>query len=86
MAVKNRGWKGKIEMRKVMAQSQKGSFTVEAALLCPFLCLMICGMLLFTLRLYNTVDAYAEKLTKRQGWSLTSPNIIRLEAVTEDLF
>lgn len=73
-------------MQKAMVKKRKGSFTVEAALLCPFLCLMICGMLLFTLRLYDTVDEYAEKLTKRKEWSLPAPDMIRLEAVTEDLF
>lgn len=65
---------------------QKGSLTVEAALLCPFVCLILCIMLVFTLRLYRTVDAYAEELTKRQDWFLPSPDIIRIEAVTEDIF
>lgn len=64
----------------------KGSMTVEAALLCPFLCLVLCSMLMFTLRLYNTVDAYTEQITKRWDWSLTAPDSIRLEAVTEDFF
>lgn len=86
MELKKRAWMELSKVRKIMVKSQKGSFTVEAALLCPFLCLMICSMLLFTLRLYYTVDEYAEQLTKRQEWSLTAPELIRLEAVMEDLF
>lgn len=64
----------------------KASFTVEAALLCPFLCLVICGMLWFTMQLYGTVNSYAEELSERQEQSLSSPEIIRLEAVSEELF
>lgn len=64
----------------------KASFTVEAALLCPFLCLMLCGMLLFTLRFYRTIDTYAEELVQRQEKEVSSPGLIRLEAVAEDLF
>ena len=64
----------------------KAEFTVEAALLCPFLCLMICAMIVLTLELYYTVDTYAEELRKRQERALSSANLIRLEAVAEDLF
>lgn len=64
----------------------KASVTVEAALLCPFLCLVICGMLWFTMQLYGTVNSYAEELSERQEQSLSSPEIIRLEAVSEELF
>lgn len=64
----------------------KASFTVEAALLCPFLCMMLCGMILFTLRLYGTVDDYAAELAEQQERELTSSELIRLEAVAEDLF
>lgn len=63
----------------------KAGFTVEAALVCPFLCLILCGMIQFTLELYQTVDSYAEKLMQRQEEGLTSGDLIRLEAVMEDL-
>lgn len=63
----------------------KASLTVEAALLCPFLCLMLCGMLVFTLQLYNTVDAYAQTLLERQVQRWPAPELIRLEAVIKDL-
>lgn len=64
----------------------KASFTVEAALLCPFLCLILCGMLMFTVQLYGTVDRCAEELSERQEQKLSSPELIRLEAVAEELF
>ncbi len=64
----------------------KGSFTVEAALLSPFICLVICGMLLVTLNLYETVGTYAEIIKKPQEKALSSADFIRLEAVIEDSF
>lgn len=86
MKFEKRAWMERFKVRKIGVKSPKGSFTVEAALLCPFLCLMLCSMLLFTLRLYYIVDEYAEQRTKRQEWSLIAPELIRLEAVMEDLF
>lgn len=62
----------------------KASFTVEAALLCPVLCLVLCGMILFTLQLYGTVDSFVRELTERQAFF--SSDLIRLEAVAEDTF
>ncbi len=64
----------------------KGSFTVEAALICPFLCVIICAMLLVTLKLYQNVGAYAEELEERQEKVLSPAELIRLEAVIEDTF
>jgi hypothetical protein len=58
---------------------------VEAALLCPLLCLILCGMILFTLQLYSTVDAYANTLLERQVQRWPASELIRLEAVTENL-
>lgn len=54
--------------------------------MCPFLCLILCGMILFTLRLYRTVDFYAEELKNRKEQGLYSAGLIRLEAVAEELF
>lgn len=65
---------------------RKASVTVEAALLCPFLCLILYGMIVFTLRLYGTVNQYAEELIGRQIQKISSPELLRLEAVAEDLF
>lgn len=64
----------------------KAGFTVEAALICPFLCLILCAMILLTLELYQTVDIYAEKLKQREEQTLSSADLIRLEAVAEELF
>jgi len=64
----------------------KAGFTVEAALLCPFLCLMICSVLTFTLKLYQTVEDYAEEQMIRQKQGISSEMLIRMEAMTEELF
>ena len=64
---------------------RKGSITVEAALLCPFLCLILCAMISFTLNLYGEAELFAEELRTEQEKELTSPELIRLEAVVEDL-
>jgi len=65
---------------------RKASITVEAALLCPFLCLILCGMLVFTLQLYQKVDDYTRDLINRNRQEISSAELIRLEAVTEDMF
>ena len=65
---------------------RKASVTVEAALLCPFLCLVLCGMLWFTLKLYGQVDTYAKQIMAGQEQEPLSPELIRLEAVAEDLY
>ena len=61
----------------------KAGYTVEAALLCPLLCLMICGMIGMTLELYKDVVDSAEKL---KGWTAqgNSVELIRVEAVAEE--
>lgn len=64
----------------------KAGLTVEAALVCPFLCLILCGMIQFTLRLYQRTDTYAASLIQPQKQGLTSDRLIRLEAVAEDIF
>ena len=70
----------------VKKKNVKASFTLEAALICPFLCLILCGMLQFTLQLYKNVDLFAETLLQKQERELSSPHLIRLEAVVEDIF
>lgn len=64
----------------------KASLTVEAALLCPFLCLILCGMIVFTLNLYDVVSTYSDSLMERRIQQLPATDLIRLEAVTEDVF
>lgn len=65
---------------------KKASITVEAALLCPFLCVILCGMIMFTMQLYERVDVYANELVNRDRQEWSSSTLIRLEAVTEDLY
>lgn len=65
---------------------KKASMTVEAALLCPFLCLILCGMITFTLQLYQKVDGYAKELINTKKQEVDSSVLIRLEAVTENMF
>lgn len=67
-------------------KSVKASFTLEAALICPFLCLILCGMLQFTLQLYQKVELFAETLLQKQEQEISSSHLIRLEAVIEDIF
>ena len=69
-----------------MKMKAKAVFTVEAALICPFLCLILCGMIQFTLHLYGMVDSYATSLMQEQVKGLSSNQLIRLEAISEDIF
>lgn len=64
----------------------KAGFTVEAAMICTFLCLILCAMIQLTLELYQTVDVYAEELKEREERTLSSADLIRLEAVAEEIF
>lgn len=59
---------------------------MEAALVCPFLCLILCGMLQFTLQLYQRVDLFASRLVQEQEGRLSSGQLIRLEAIAEEIF
>jgi len=65
---------------------EKASITVEAALVCPVLCLVLCAMIGFTLELYEKTETYGQKLITKQEKELTSLELIRLEAVTEELY
>ena len=70
----------------VKKQEVKASFTVEAALIGPFLCLILCGMLQFTLQLYQRIDLFAEILVQKQEQEFSSSRLIRLEAMIEEIF
>lgn len=64
----------------------KAGFTVEAALVCPFLCLILCGMIQFTMQLYQRVETYAATLVQPREQELSSNQLIRLEAIAEEIF
>ena len=70
----------------VKKRKRKASFTVEAALICPFLCFILCGMLQFTLQLYQKIDLFTETLLQKQEREISSPDLIRLEAAIEEIF
>ena len=70
----------------VKKKNVKASFTLEAALICPFLCLILCGMLQFTLQLYQRIDLFTEIVLQKQEQEISSSHLIRLEAVVEDIF
>lgn len=73
-------------MVKKLTEKTKGSFTVEAAMICPLICLIICGMLVMTLKLYQNVNLFSKELKQRQEQSLSSADLIRMEAAAEELF
>jgi hypothetical protein len=39
----------------------RGSITVEAAMLCPFLCVVVCAMVVVTFFLYDMVGDFGEE-------------------------
>lgn len=56
----------------------RGSYTVEAALVCPFLCLIIFGMLSFTLSLYRDVVSFSEQAVGEVRESCLNAEALRL--------
>ena len=57
----------------------KGSITVEAALVCPFVCAVLCFMVGVTLLLYEKVEGFgAESVEQVQQLSWNS-KLIRME-------
>ena len=57
----------------------KGSITVEAALLCPFLCLLICSMIVITLFLYDMILDYGEETMEALRKISENVNMLRIE-------
>ena len=39
----------------------RGSITVEAAMLCPFLCVVVCAMVVVTFFLYDMIEDFGEE-------------------------
>lgn len=39
----------------------KGSITIEAAMLCPFLCVIVCAMVVVTFFLYDMIEDFGEE-------------------------
>ena len=62
----------------------KASYTVEAALICPVICLILCGMIVFTLELYTKAEQLSQGLQLRKEERIASVDLIRIEAVIEE--
>lgn len=62
----------------------KAGITVEAAFVCPLICLFLCGMIALTFRLYGQVETYSEELRERE---LPAPGaeLVRLEVFVETM-
>lgn len=39
----------------------RGSITIEAAMLCPFLCVIVCAMVVVTFFLYDMIEDFGEE-------------------------
>ncbi len=59
----------------------RGSITVEAALLCPFLCLIVCAMVLVTLFLYDIVEDYGKEAVKAIYELPVNSEVLRMERI-----
>ena len=62
----------------------KASYTVEAALICPLLCLILCGIMVVTLDLYKQVEIFCIKQQENVESIAKATKCIRIEAVIED--
>ena len=60
--------------------------TVEAALVCPMLCLVLCGIIQLTLGLYREVQNYSTYIKERTEYRIASEDMIRLENTAAELF
>lgn len=61
----------------------KASYTVEAALICPLLCFILCGIMIVTLDLYKQVEDFCIKQQENVENTAEATKLIRIEAVVE---
>ena len=61
----------------------KASYTVEAALICPLLCFILCGIMIVTLSLYKQVEEFCIKQQENVESIAEATKWIRIEAVVE---
>lgn len=62
----------------------KASYTVEAALICPLLCFILCGIMIVTLNLYKQVEEFCIKQQESVESIAKATKWIRIEAVVEE--
>ena len=60
-------------------KNRKGSFTVEAALICPFLCLVVCAMIVTTISFYKEVERYGTETIRELENADHNTAMLRLE-------
>ena len=63
----------------------KASYTVEAALICPLLCFILCGIMIVTLGLYKQVEEFCIKQQENVESIAEATKWIRIEAIVEYL-
>lgn len=63
----------------------KASYTVEAALICPLICLILCGIITLTLDLYRQVECFSIEQQEKVESKAEATRWIRIEAVVENL-
>ena len=64
-----------------MRRKRKGSFTVEAALVCPFLCLIVCAMVVTTVSFYEKVDAFGTEAVRALRETDHTAEVLRIERI-----
>ena len=62
-------------------EKKKGSFTVEAALICPFVCLVICAMMVVTLSFYHKVVCFGEEMVQSLKETDNTSMVLRMERI-----
>ena len=63
----------------------KASYTVEAALICPLICFMLCGIMIVTLNFYKQVETFYMKQQEEIERKAEATKWIRIEAEVQYL-
>lgn len=63
----------------------KASYTVEASLIFPLICLILCGIITVTLNLYNQVEHFSIEKQKKIENKAEAVIWIRIQTVVEDV-
>ena len=63
----------------------KASYTVEAALICPLICFILCGIVILTLDLYKQVEYFAIEQQEKVESNAQAIHWIRIEQMVTNL-
>ncbi|MBE5951624.1 MAG: hypothetical protein E7260_08555 [Lachnospiraceae bacterium] len=66
-------------------RKKKGSVTVEAALVCPFVCLILCAMLVITVSFYEKVETFGTESIQRLKESDRTVTVLRMERILMEI-